>query len=274
MNDPLGSWLEGCIATPAYRVRAGQASLAGRAAQRDDPAMPKTSAIRTGRSLAFVSALCAMSVVGCQSQSSQSGASDTWAKDRTAAETAAGTAAPRASTATAAPRPAAAPVRSGAAPTFRQSMDQVMPHLGAGNWIVIADASFPKSTHPGWKTVPMNVNPTDALADVIASAQAYGHVKPKIWLDREIFVVSDAHVPGITEFRETIEMRSANLTMDAAVLHAEHMNRLREIAKLHRVLVIKTPGMLPYSTIYVELQPANWTPEQEAALRAHMANHP
>lgn len=236
--------------------------------------MPKTTATSAGRFLAFVSALCTTGVVACQQQSSQGGGSDSWTGDRTAAESAAGTAVPRASTATTAPRPAPAPARPGAAPTFHQSMDHVMPHMGAGNWIVIADSSFPKSTHPGWKTVPMNVNPTDALGDIVASAQAYGHVKPKIWLDRELFVVSDANVPGITEFRETIEMRSANLSMDASVIHAEHMNRLREIAKHHRVLVIKTPGKFPYSTIYVELEPANWTREQEAALRAHMANHP
>lgn len=149
-------------------------------------------------------------------------------------------------------------------------VDPIMPHMGAGNWIVIADASFPKSTHPGWKTVPMRVDPLEALRDVLASAKAFGHVTPTIWLDRELFVISDSDVPGIANFREDLETAAANLMMDASLPEAQILKRLREVAMHHRVVIIKTPNPLPYSTIYIEFSRGHWTPQQEAALREMM----
>jgi len=146
-----------------------------------------------------------------------------------------------------------------------------MPHMGNGNWIVIADASFPKSTHPGWKTVPMGIDPLEALRDVLASAKAYGHVKPTVWLEREVFAINDGELASINEFRESVETLSANLYMDASLTEAQLMTRLREVAMHHRVIVIKTPNPLPYSSIFIQFTRGNWSPEQEAAVRARLA---
>jgi len=143
--------------------------------------------------------------------------------------------------------------------------------MGAGNWIVIADASFPKSSHPGWKTVPMNVDPLEALTDVLDSARAFGHVKPVVWLDREIFVIHSGEAPGISDFRESVEGRCSNLFLDASLPEAQILDKLREVARTHRVVIIKTPNTLPYSNIYIEFVRGNWTKEQEQEMRARMA---
>lgn len=157
------------------------------------------------------------------------------------------------------------------APSFRQAIDPIMPHMGEGNWIVIADSSFPKSSHPGWKTVPMAIDPVDALRDVLASAKAYGHVKPVVWLDRELYAVNDAEFPDINAFREAVEGASANLFLDAAHDESYIIGMLRQVAEHHRVIVIKTPSRWPYSNIYVQFTRSNWTPEQEAALRERLS---
>lgn len=155
-------------------------------------------------------------------------------------------------------------------PSFRQVADSMMPHLGAGNWIVIADASFPKSTHAGWKTAPMNIDPLQAMQDVLASTAGYGHVTPVIWIDKELMALTPAEVPGIDAFRDGVKQRAGDLLVDSTRSESQLIAQLRQISQSHRVVVIKTPNTLPYSTIFIELLHGNWTPAQEAALRARL----
>ena len=76
---------------------------------------------------------------------------------------------------------------------------------------------------------------------------------------------------SINQFREGVETNAANLFMDASLNDAQLMGRLREVAMHHRVVIIKTPNPLPYSTIYIEFTRGNWTPQQEAAMRDRLA---
>ncbi|MBX3354395.1 MAG: hypothetical protein KF724_01700 [Phycisphaeraceae bacterium] len=157
-----------------------------------------------------------------------------------------------------------------APPTFRQVSDTMMPHMGAGNWVVIADASFPKSSHAGWRTTPMNIDPIEALRDVLASSAAYGHVTPVIWVDRELMAITPSEVPGIDQFRSAVQREAGEVAIDSSRTQQQIIDRLRQVSQTHRVAIIKTPNPLPYSTIYVEFLHGNWTPAQEAALRARL----
>ncbi len=156
-------------------------------------------------------------------------------------------------------------------PTFRQAMDRAMPKFGEGNMIVIADAAFPALSHSGVNTVPMGVSSIEALKDVLASSSAYGHVAPHLWVDRELMQLTDAQAPGIEKFRARLQEAAGSVPIDASLAQNDLRTRIIEVAATHRVIIIKTPNRLPFSTLYVEFDHGNWTPEQDAQLRSQMS---
>ncbi|MBM4113268.1 MAG: hypothetical protein FJ253_07820 [Phycisphaerae bacterium] len=161
--------------------------------------------------------------------------------------------------------------QSKSAPSFKHAVDRAMPKFGEGNMIVIADAAFPALSHDGMDTVPMAVGSIQGLRDVIASASSYGHVKPIIWVDRELMLVTDSQAPGIEQFRSRLRDAAGNIPIDSSLSQAQLRERIQSVADTHRVIVIKTPNRLPFSSIYVEFDHGSWTPEQNAQLQSQMA---
>lgn len=161
--------------------------------------------------------------------------------------------------------------RSKSAPSFKHAIDRAMPRFGDGNMIVIADAAFPTLSHDGMDTLPMAVGSIQALKDVIASAGAYGHVKPIIWVDRELMLVTDSQAPGIEHFRTRLRDAAGDIPIDSSLSQAQLRERIQTVADTHRVIVIKTPNRLPFSSIYIEFDHGSWTPEQNAQLQSQMA---
>jgi len=156
-------------------------------------------------------------------------------------------------------------------PTFRQAMDRAMPNFGEGNMVVIADAAFPTMSHAGVSTVPMGVSSIEALKDVLASASAYGHIAPRVWVDRELMQLTDAQAPGIEQFKSRLNSAVGSVPIDASLTQDDLRGRIREVAATHRVIVIKTPNRLPFSTLYVEFDHGHWTADQDSQLRSSMS---
>ena len=75
--------------------------------------------------------------------------------------------------------------------------------------------------------------------------------------------------PGADAVRAGLREALADLAPEP-VLHAELIARLGSVAQAFSVLVIKTTGTVPYSSVFVELDCGYWSAESEAALRARM----
>lgn len=141
-----------------------------------------------------------------------------------------------------------------------------MPKFGEGNMIIIADAAFPTLSHDGIDTIPMSVSSIEALKDVIASASAYGHIRPAVWVDHELMQLTDAQVPGIEKFRSRLHEVVGSDQINSNRSQSQLRSRVVKVADVHRVIVIKTPNRLPFSSIYVEFDNANWSAQQDSQL--------
>ena len=145
-------------------------------------------------------------------------------------------------------------------PAEQEWKDQLYKNLalvGARNWIVIAEASFPAYTGPGIRTMVSDKKSDEVLLEVLDILEEEAHVLPRIMISSELRSVTEDYAPGIKRYRNNINK------MLPGRQHFELMSRtinslIEDASKQFNVLVIKTKTALPYSNIYIELDSGYW----------------
>lgn len=154
-------------------------------------------------------------------------------------------------------------------PAEQEWKDQLYKNLaivGARNWIVIAESSFPAYTGAGIRTMVSDKTSDEVLLEVLNMLEEEAHVVPRIMVSSELRSVTEDYAPGVKRYRHNIDK------MLPGRQHFELMSRtinslIEDAAKQFNVLVIKTKTSLPYSNIYIELDSGYWNSESETALR-------
>lgn len=156
-----------------------------------------------------------------------------------------------------------------AGPIWRDILFEDLPLLGHRNWIVVADAAFPLQISPGMDVVVSGEDHFVVLDEVLKAVAASGHVRPKVWLDKELDFVPEALSPGADAARKRLHEALTGFEVKP-VLHEELIARLDQVAKTFRILMIKTNLKIPYTTVFMELDCGYWSPESEAKMREAM----
>ena len=144
-----------------------------------------------------------------------------------------------------------------------------LPALGHRNWVVVADAAFPLQISPGMEVVVSNEDHFAVLEKVLKALDASKHVRPKIYLDKELDYVPEELAPGLDDCRKRLKRMLAG--RDAKpVLHEELIARMDQVARMFRIVMIKTNLTLPYTTVFLELDCGYWGPDSEAKMREKM----
>ncbi len=165
------------------------------------------------------------------------------------------------------PLPGADPVA--APPSWESRLLEALPALGHRNWVVVADSAFPLQISPGIETLVSNEDHFAVLEKVLAALDRSKHIKPHVWLDKELAFVSEELSPGADACRG----RLAGLLQgrDAKpVLHEDLIARLDQAGRAFKILMIKTTLAIPYTSVFFELDCGYWPPESEAVMRARM----
>ena len=150
--------------------------------------------------------------------------------------------------------------------SWRGAVDSQAAQLGYRNWIVIAEASFPAHNRPGVRQVSAPVEIPEALDYVLHALEQTENVRPQVYLTREVRAVENDFAPGIDEFRKRIQ--SALHGHEATELDQQSLLTLLEDAnRSFDVLVIRTQSALPYTSVFLELQPGYWDEASETRLR-------
>jgi hypothetical protein len=152
---------------------------------------------------------------------------------------------------------------------WKSAVNRQSAQLGFRNWIVVAEASFPAFSRTGVHQVPANVEIPEALDYVLQAIDQTQHVKPNIYLTRELRSMSNDSAPGIDELRERLEtslhgLENTSLEQDSL------MTLLTDANRSFDVLIIRTTSALPYGSVFIELQPGYWDAEAEQQLRERM----
>lgn len=153
---------------------------------------------------------------------------------------------------------------------WKASVSRQVNQLGYRNWIVIAEASFPAHNRPGFRQVNSSAEVPEVVDFVLNSIEQTQHVRPRVYVTRELRSVENDFAPGIDELRNQIKAslhghESTELDQQSLITLLESANQSFD------VLVIRTPTALPYTSVFMELQPGYWDAESEERLRQRIS---
>jgi len=144
-----------------------------------------------------------------------------------------------------------------------------LPLLGHRNWIVIADSAYPLQTAPGIETLYVNADQLSVVKTVLAELARTRHVAPVIYTDAELTHVSEKNAPGVSAYRDGLAKLLAG-KQTRTLPHEQIIARLDEAGKTFKVLLIKTPLTLPYTSVFLQLECGYWNAASEKELRETM----
>ncbi len=145
-----------------------------------------------------------------------------------------------------------------------------LPKLGHRNWVVVVDAAYPLQTSPGIEMVTVNCPHLTAVAGVVTAIGKAKHVRPMVYLDQELKFVPESRTPGIGKFRNSLTKVLKGKDV-STLLHADIIAKLEDAGKSFKVLVIKTPHIQPYTSVFFQLECGYWSDSAEKELRQAMS---
>jgi D-ribose pyranose/furanose isomerase RbsD len=163
------------------------------------------------------------------------------------------------------------PVRVGSANDWKRELYEKLPMLGHRNWILVVDKAFPEQNAPGMTYIYANENLNAVLKQVLTQVNQSGHVKPIIYQDKELDFITEEQAIGVTKLRTVIKNTLGNRLVQT-MLHDSVFKKLDMESKLFKVLVIKTNEIIPYTSVFLQLDCAYWNGDKESQLRKSIRN--
>ena len=151
------------------------------------------------------------------------------------------------------------------APDWQEVLSQQMPLLGHRNWIVVTDMAYPLQTNPGITTLFADAPYAEVIGKVSSMIADAPHVFAHVYQDSEQQKLSEELAPGWDAYKASLR---DVLDPDEVeyVPHEELIRRLDEVSSLCRVVIIKTPLTLPYTSTFFSLDCGYWDADREAVL--------
>jgi hypothetical protein len=153
--------------------------------------------------------------------------------------------------------------------SWQNRVSQSMPLLGHRNWILIVDSAYPLQSSPGVETIETNASHLDVLQFVLGAVNKSIHVRPLVYMDKELPFVSDNDAPGASAYRTEIRQVLSDYTIES-IPHERVIAQIDETSKQFHVLVLKTTMTIPYSSVFIRLDCKYWSADAEKRMRARM----
>ena len=141
-----------------------------------------------------------------------------------------------------------------------------LPRMGHRNWVVIADSAYPAQSNPSIETIYVGGEHVAAVRAALAAIAAAKHIRPMVRMDLEYPDVPESDAPGIDALRGELDAALAGTAIDF-VKHEELIAELDRAAGLFDVLILKTDCVLPYTSVFLELDCGYWSGPAEMRLR-------
>ncbi len=152
---------------------------------------------------------------------------------------------------------------------WRRRLAECLPLYGHRNWIVVADAAYPAQARAGIETIVADTDQIATVRTVLDAIKACKHIRANIYSDMEIGFVEESDAPGISAYRQQLDSLLGGSTRNQ-LPHEEIIARLDRSAEMFRILIIKTDMIIPYTSVFFELDCGYWNAEAEGRLRGSM----
>lgn len=141
--------------------------------------------------------------------------------------------------------------------------------LGHRNWILVVDKAFPLQTAPGIEVINTGQSLQDVLQFTLQKIDRSLHVKPIIYTDKELEYITPVMVPYIENYKKQLQKNLKDI-VPMTMLHDSVFVKIDKASRLFKVVVLKTEEVIPYSSVFVELDCRYWSGEKEKELRELM----
>jgi len=155
-------------------------------------------------------------------------------------------------------------------PNWKQILNERVPLYGHRNWIVIADSAYPAQARDGIETIVSGAGQSEVLQYVLTLLSTAKHVRPIVFLDRELKYVPEIDAPGISTYRSQMDDTLKGHEVQT-LRHEQIISKLDAAGAAFRILIIKTNLTLPYTSVFLQLDCAYWSSAAEQKIRASMA---
>lgn len=154
--------------------------------------------------------------------------------------------------------------------SWQQQFDEQLQLNGHRNWILVVDKAFPQQ--PGMHIINTHEKLLPVLETVLIKINHSTHVKPVIYNDAELEFINDSLAPGVSSYKQQLK-KVLNGAMVQSLLHDSVFIRMDKAARLFSITVIKTEEVIPYSSVFLELDCAYWSGDKEKQLREIMKSN-
>jgi len=154
---------------------------------------------------------------------------------------------------------------------WQSELDQQLPVLGHRNWILIVDKAFPVQNSDGIITISTGEKLLPVLKYTLDKLSQCSHVKPNIFIDRELNFITSTQVSEIKQYRDSMKFALTNFNV-GTLKHDSVFLKIDEAAKLFRIIVLKTEEVIPYSSVFIQLDCKYWNAEKQLELEEAMKN--
>lgn len=151
-----------------------------------------------------------------------------------------------------------------AAKTWQQQFDEQLPLSGHRNWILVVDKAFPQQ--PGMHIINTNEKLLPVLDVVLKKIGGSTHVKPIVYNDAELQFITDSLAPGADAYKQQLQ-KTLGAFAAKPLLHDTVFVKMDAASKLFSITVLKTDEVIPYSSVFIELDCAYWGGDKEKQLR-------
>lgn len=153
---------------------------------------------------------------------------------------------------------------------WEKELSALLPMLGHRNWILVVDKAFPLQSSQNMIYIDTGKPLADVLEHTLKSISVAGHISSVIYTDRELGYMSDDLCPGSEKLKDRIVFAAGG--DNKSIPHEDIFKKIDGAAELFKVLVLKTETLIPYSSVFIELDCGYWDGDKEARLRSLMAN--
>lgn len=152
---------------------------------------------------------------------------------------------------------------------WRIEVEQKLKEYGHRNWIVVADAAYPKQSNPAIETIMIDTDQLEGVAYISELIERSTHVDANIFVDKEMTFVAEKNATGIETYRNSLDSL-LNGSPVKRMLHEDIIKELDKSAELFHILILKTNMTIPYTSVFFQLECGYWNARSEGALRSAM----
>ncbi|HEX3984973.1 MAG TPA: RbsD/FucU domain-containing protein [Acidobacteriaceae bacterium] len=152
---------------------------------------------------------------------------------------------------------------------WQATLHETLPLLGHRNWILVVDSAYPLQNSPGIETIETGASEAEVLRDVLEAVDHSIHVRPVVYMDAELPFVPEQDAPGVSQARSELTGILGKRPV-TRLLHEQLLQKVEDVSKSYKVLILKTNETVPYTSVFVQLNCRYWSDEAEARLRVAM----